>query len=138
MVRVSLRIDRKLLKEIDRLARRRGLSRSAFIREVLREYLIAARQETSSDEILPEYSLAGAKPNRYAAKVGKSVVTMTANGRVVIPRGLRVAFRMKTGMRFHVFALNGDVVLVRVRSPKRARRAGTARKHASGRERGRP
>jgi metal-responsive CopG/Arc/MetJ family transcriptional regulator len=39
MERISVVIDRELLEEVDRAARRAAVSRSALISEALREYL---------------------------------------------------------------------------------------------------
>ena len=45
MERISIVIDRKLLDEINKAARRRGISRSEFIREAVRYYVEKLKTE---------------------------------------------------------------------------------------------
>jgi metal-responsive CopG/Arc/MetJ family transcriptional regulator len=45
MERISIVIDRELLEEINQAARRRGISRSEFMREAVRYYVKKATME---------------------------------------------------------------------------------------------
>ena len=125
LIRVTLRIDTHLVKQFDRLASQRGVSRSAIIREALREHAAQAATQmrrSPADEILPEYSLAGSVPSLRSARFDKSVVTMTRTGRLSIPRRICRSLRISPGTRFAVIAFPGHLALVRVRSPKRPQR----------------
>ena len=62
MTPISLKMPRQLAREISEAARRRGVSRSALIREALEAFLRAERAEQPISALSRAVDLAGAFP----------------------------------------------------------------------------
>ena len=59
MTPISLKMPRRLALEVSEAARRRGVSRSALIREVLESFLRAEREDESTSALSMAADLAG-------------------------------------------------------------------------------